>query len=141
MVSFFKSNLPDNRKFKRLEASLSVKFKIISGENPSETSSESEGIVQNMSLDGFCLEAGSVQIGYFHISHDSSMMAKNKLRMKLQLPQEDKSKPSDTIHVLGQAVWYDQNDINPQYPYHVGVKILEISSEDKSKLKTLLKNS
>ena len=141
MVSFFKSNPPDKRKFKRLKVSLKVKFKIISGENPLETSSESKGIVQNISKDGFCLEAGFVQIGRFHISHDSSMMAKNKLRMKLQLPQADKNKSSDAIHVLGEAVWYDQKDLNPQYPYHIGVRILEISGEDKSKLETLLNDT
>ena len=82
MTGFFKSNLPDSRQFKRFKASIKAKFKIISGENPSETSNELTGIVNNISLDGLCLglEAELVQIGRFHISHDSSMMKKTGLK-------------------------------------------------------------
>ncbi len=140
-MSFFKSNLPDKRKFKRLKASLNVKFKIISGENPSETSPESKGIVRNISREGLCLEAGLVQIGRFHISHDSSMLEKNRLGIKLQLPQKNKTKSSDTMHVLGEVIWYDKNDLNAQYPYYIGVRILKISEDDKSKLEILMKNN
>ena len=141
MIDFFKSNLPDSRQFKRLKTPIKVKFKIISGENPIETSTESKGIVNNISLDGFSLEAGLVQIGRFHISHDSSMMKKNRIGIKLQLSQEEKSKTSDIINVLGEVIWYDKTDLNPQYPYHVGVQVLEISEEDKSKLETSINNN
>ncbi len=119
MTGFFKSNLPDRRQFKRLKTSIKVKFKIISGENPLDTSTESKGTVNNISLDSLCLEAGLVQIGRFHISHDSSMMKKNRLEIKLQLPPEEESKSSDTINVLGEVSWYDKTDLNPQYPYHI----------------------
>jgi|TARA_B100001964_G_scaffold27522_1_gene27618 hypothetical protein len=49
------------------------------------------------------LEAGLVQIGRFHISHDSSMMKKNRIEIKLQLPQEEESKSSDAINVFGRS--------------------------------------
>lgn len=140
-MSFFKSNLLDKRRFKRLKASLNVKFKIISGENPSETSPESKGIVRDISLEGLCLEAGLVQIGRFHISHNSSMLEKNRLGIELQLPQKNKIKSSDIIRVLGEVAWYDKKDLNPQYPYYIGVQILEISGDDKSKLEILMNNS
>lgn len=142
MAGFFsKSNLPDRRQFKRLKTPIKAKFKIVSGEDPLETSTESMGIVNNISLNGFCLEAGSVQIGRFHISHDSSMMKKNQIEIKLQLPQEEESKSSDTINIIGEVSWYDKADLNPQYPYHIGVQILEISSENKSKLENLIKDN
>ena len=140
MTAFFKSNLLDNRQFKRLKIPIKTKFRIIAGENPTETSTESRGIINNISLNGLCLEAGLVQIGGFHISHDSSMTKKNRLRLKLQLPQKE-SKSSDTINVLGEVVWYDKTDLNSQHPYRIGVQILEISKEDKSKLETLINNN
>ena len=104
---------------------------------------ESKGIVNNIALDGLCLglEAGLVQIGRFHISHDSSMTKKNRIGIKLQLQQEEESKSSDTVYVLGEVAWYDKTDLNPQFPYHIGIQILEISKEDKSKLETLINNS
>ncbi len=139
MTDFFKSNLPDKRKLKRFKFPLNVKFKIICSGNPPETSPELTGAVKDISMDGLCLETGLVQVGRFHISHDSSMMKKNRLRIELQLPQEE-NKPSDTINVLGEVSWYDKTDLNPQYPYHLGVLILEMSNEDKSKLETLIKD-
>ena len=140
MISFFSSHFPDKRKFKRLKVSLNVKFKIISGEDPTEKSPELTGIVKDITSNGFCLEAGSVQIGRFHISHDSSMMTKNRLGMELQIPQEEANRSFDTIYVLGEAIWYDKKDLNFQYPYYIGIRILEIAEEDKSKLDALMSN-
>ena len=81
-----------------------------------------------------------MQIGRFHISHDSSMMTKNRLGMELQIPQEEANRSFDTIYVLGEAIWYDKKDLNFQYPYYIGIRILEIAEEDKSKLDALMSN-
>jgi hypothetical protein len=140
MKNPFKSDSSDQRKYKRLKIPLDTKFKIISGENSSDISKESNGIVKNISADGLCLEAGFVQIGRFHISHDSSMTIKNKLGMELQLRSEDESKTIDTIYILGEVIWYDKNDLNSKYPFHIGVQTLEISEDDKKKFDIIAKD-
>lgn len=143
MINFFKSKQFDKRKFKRLKNSLNVKFKIISGENSTKTSSLVKGISKDISPYGIGLETGLVQIDRLHISHDSSMMSKNKLDIELDISsmnEENDNKSLNVIHFIGEVAWYDKKDFEDQYPFQIGVRILEISQEDKDKLETLVNN-
>ncbi len=140
-MSKSKSKPLDKRKFKRLNTSLNVKFKIVSGENPTKISSMVNGITKDLSSSGLGLETAFVQIDRLHISHDSSMMVKSRLDIELEIQREDGNNAPKTIHLVGETAWYDRKDTNPQYPYNVGVKILEISKEDQAILDSFINNS
>ncbi len=141
MIKFFKSKFFTRRKLKRLKTSLNGKFKIISGENPAIVSSVVNYTTKNISPFGLGLEASTVQIDRLHISHDNSMMAKNKLDIELELPSTNgEEKQFDTVHFLGEVAWYDKQDSFTPNPYQIGVNILEISDEDKSRLEHFVKN-
>ncbi len=115
------------------------KFKIISGKNPKNTSSIINSIAKNISLNGLCLETSLVQSDGLHISHDSSMMTKNKLDIEIELPNKnDTGENLDVIHVLGRVIWYDKKTNYQHFPFEVGIDILEISDEDFLKLKTFI---
>lgn len=135
MIKLFKK-----RKFKRLKTALNVKFKIISGNNPEEISPEINCTSKNISLTGLGLESGIVQINRMHISHDTTMMKKNSLDIAVELPSKNEKKQLNTIHFLGQVSWYDKPDTYSSSHYHIGVDIIKISDEDKSKLKDFIKN-
>ncbi len=139
MFKFFKSSFFTKRKFKRINSSLNAKFKIISGKNPKNTSSIINSIAKNISLNGLCLETSLVQSDGLHISHDSSMMTKNKLDIEIELPNKnDKGENLDVIHILGRVTWYDKKTNYQHFPFEVGIDILEISDEDFLKLKTFI---
>lgn len=128
------------RKLKRLKTALNVKFRIVSGNNPAERSSEVTCTSKNISPTGLGLESGIVQIDRMHISHDTTMIKKNSLDIAIELPSNNNEKQFETIHILGQVAWYDKPDTYSASHYHIGVDIMEISDGDKSKLEVFIKN-
>lgn len=142
-MKFFKTTPKhlDKRKLKRLKTQLNVRFRIVSGSNPLEKSSSINGITKNISPFGIGLEAGIVQIDHLHISHDSSMLTKNRLEVELILSPSDKGNNAETIHFVGEVVWYDKKSNKHQYPYEIGVEILKISQEETKKLESLISNN
>ncbi|MBI5183083.1 MAG: PilZ domain-containing protein [Nitrospinae bacterium] len=123
----------EKRRFYRLKSPIQVRFRIISGDNKGGASRLIKGKTENISMGGICLETNLVQVDGLHISHDSSMLYKNRLEMEIDL-----SPDMESVKAIGEVIWYDLKQKKGQYIYNVGVWFLEISEEDKNKLSTFL---
>ncbi len=123
----------ERRKFYRLKSPVQVRFRIISGDNKGGSSRLIKGKTENISEGGICLETNLVQVDGLHISHDSSMLYKNRLEIEIDLSPEIES-----IKAIGDVIWYDLKRKKDQYTYNVGVSFSEISEDDQDRLNNFL---
>lgn len=128
----------NKRESKRAKISLNAMFKIVSGDDAENKSSATDCLVTDLTLKGLCFEAGMVQIDRMHIFFDGSSLVKNFLEIDLQLPHKKKDTPHNRITFMGGVIWYDRKDSNPKYPFYIGVEIVEISENDRLKIKSFL---
>ncbi|MFV1951239.1 MAG: PilZ domain-containing protein [Nitrospinota bacterium] len=123
----------EKRRFYRLKSPVQVRFRITSGDNEGGSSRLIKGKTENISEGGICLETNLVQVDGLHISHDSSMLYKNRLEMEIDL-----SPDMESIRAVGEVIWYDLKKKKDQYTYNVGVWFSEISEDDKNRLSKFL---
>jgi hypothetical protein len=122
----------ERRAAHRRGADLNVRFRVISGDRGRKTK-EVPGAVKNLSETGFCLATDLTMVDDLHILTGSSGISKNKLELKVQLPDQQE------IHINGSACWYNLAEPHEAFRYNVGVQIETIPDPDLDLLRTFLR--
>jgi len=122
----------ERRAVQRRGADLKVRFRVISGEGGRRTK-EVPGAVKNLSETGFCLATDLTMVDDLHVLTGSSGISRNKLELKLQLPDIKE------IQINGSACWYNLAEPQESYRYNVGVQIEMISEQDLDLLRKFLR--
>jgi hypothetical protein len=104
----------------RKPAAVMAQFRVRSG---ARTSRYVEAQTRDLSASGLALESPVIQIDGLHLYDSADMVTPTRLDVVLGLP-------SGTMTVVGEAVRYDKLDDGT---YVVGVKIVEISPQDRTR--------
>ncbi|KAF0123301.1 MAG: hypothetical protein FD151_352 [bacterium] len=116
----------DKRKYARINTALDTRFVIISqGTDRDIFSRTMQAKTKSISISGVSLVTNTVQVEGLHICSSISGMAKNKLKLEIDLPSNYK-----TITPIGEVCWYDLIPESEEYLYNVGVSFIELSEED-----------
>lgn len=124
----------DKRKYVRMNTALDTRFAIISqGTDRDIFSRTMPAKTKSISISGVSLGTNTVQVEGLHICSSISGMAKNKLKLEIDLPSNYK-----TITPIGEVCWYDLTPESEEYLYNVGVSFIELSKEDSEVLKEFI---
>jgi len=117
-----------------MNTALDTRFVIISqGTDRDIFSRTMQAKTKSISISGVSLGTNTVQVEGLHICSSISGMAKNKLKLEIDLPSNYK-----TITPIGEVCWYDLTPESEEYLYNVGVSFIELTEEDSEVLKKFI---
>jgi hypothetical protein len=128
-----KSLAIERRESPRWGMDFPARFRVISGDS-GRVSKEILGAVKNLSESGFCLATNFTIVEDLHVLASSSGVSENILEIRITFP-DDKE-----LALKGLACWYDLNEAGGPYRYNVGIRITEISPDNRTDLRTYLRN-
>ena len=76
-----------------------------------------------------------VQSGSVHIFHPN-LTTSEQSHLEIEVPDGEQ-----TLTLTGRVVWYDQNTEEHPYSFRVGVAFVDIGSEDKMRIQSLIKRN
>jgi hypothetical protein len=76
-----------------------------------------------------------VQSGSLHIFHPD-LTASEQSHLEIEVPDGEQ-----TLTLVGRVVWYDQNTEEHPYSFRVGVTFVDIGSEDRTRIQSLIRRS
>lgn len=124
----------DKRNYTRMNTALDTRFVIISqGTDRDIFSRTMQAKTKSISISVVSLGTNTVQVEGLHICSSISGMAKNKLKLEIDLPSNYK-----TITPIGEVCWYDLTPESEEYLYNVGVSFIELTEEDSEVLKKFI---
>jgi hypothetical protein len=123
----------EQRRFKRTEYPLKVRFRIVKGENKNIFSRFIEGEVRDISLGGIFLQTDFLEVDGLHVYHNSNTIYQNVLDISIELPFGN-----DSIRVMGKVAWYDLASRRGKYQYDAGISFTEISEKHQKILNKFL---
>lgn len=123
----------DRRRSKRHHLELPVKFRIYLPSRPDRSSTFHSAQLHDLSQGGMQLMTNIVQSGSLHIFHPD-LTASEQARLEIEIPDGEQ-----TLTLIGRVVWYDRNTEEHPYSFRAGVEFVDIGSEDRMKIQSLIK--
>jgi len=125
----------DRRRFKRYPLKLPIKFRIYLPSRPDTSSTFLTAQLHDLSQSGMRFMTNIVQSGTLHIFHPD-LTASEQARLEIEIPDGEQ-----TLTLTGRVVWYDQNTEEHPYSFRAGVEFVDIGSEDRTRIQSLIKRS
>lgn len=135
MLNLVRGFIINRRVTKRTPAVVPVRFAILRqgrGIKPRQSRTISARTA-DLSATGLSIETSVVQIDGFHISISADMASEQVLEIEMALPDH-------TIHLRGLPLRYERRGVK-EGNYLVGVKIIEMSDEDRAVYEAYLKEA
>ena len=135
MFNFVRGFIANRRKKRRVMARLPVQFSIVRRPRTSKVqkSRSISARTSDLSSGGLSIETSIIQIDNFHVSLSANMASDQFLEIELALPERG-------IRFQGIPLHYQRQEAT-KGNYIVGVKITEISDEDREVYERFLKTS
>lgn len=125
----------DRRRFKRHRLELPIKFRIYLPSRPDTSSTFLSAELHDLSQSGMRLMTNIVQSGPLHIFHPHHT-ASEQAHLEIEVPDGEQ-----TLTLIGRVAWYDQNTEEHPYSFRAGVAFVDIGSEDRMRIQSLIKRS
>jgi hypothetical protein len=111
----------------RYLANQTISYRIVTTGREKRFSRFIDGLTYDLSESGIGILTNSITIDGFHAYFSNDMISSTQLEIKLELPDK-------TVMITGQTCRYQKMEANRllDYNYLLGVKILNISEEDKN---------
>ena len=135
MINYLKKYLRrDRRRYPRHPVSTGVEFFVMSRRSEPQTG-KARGCLTAVSLKGACLQAGSLQIGDYHLFRDHD--PKEKTVLAIELP----SRPGGEAWTLrANLLSYDKFPEKREYPFDLRLQFVNPSAADLKNIEQLIKS-
>lgn len=117
----------ERRKYTRARARTEVRYRIVSGQDPSRISSTVRAVLVNIGGGGILLGVQDLLTDHLHMSFNQDMRVQNWLALEIDLVP---GRPP--IRALGKVAWYQRAIPGGEYLYNVGIEFKEIRDEDRN---------
>ncbi len=112
-----------------------IKFRIYLPSRPDTSSTFLSAQLHDLSQSGMRLMTNIVQSGPLHIFHPDPTTPEQSY-LEIEVPDGEQ-----TLTLIGRVVWYDQNTEEHPYSFRAGVEFVDIGTEDRKRIQSLIKRS
>ena len=135
IVNFPEYQGPERRQFPRVRKELEFSYVVVSGINRKVCSKTRLAHTEDVSLGGLKFKTKEIIVDGLHMSFDttSNGRIRNSLVLQFQTPDF-----TNNIEASGEVAWYEVVKAGPEPIYAVGIEFINLNTEKKEAIKSLV---
>ena len=134
MIEFKKYLGRERRRFSRYPVALAVEFYVWDIRRHEALTEKVQGLLTDISHQGACLQSNRTMIGGHHLLLDDDLEGNTPVLLTLPSSPEE-----DPLLIQAQVLWYNRVSVERKYQFDIGVKFVNLSSDQQQRLEALIK--
>jgi len=123
----------ERRRFSRYATAVDVMFHVWDARKEKPLTPRVQGRLTDISQGGACLQTNQTLIEGYHLLLDKDMEGQTPVILEVQ-----QAAGSEPFTIQAQVLWYNQVTSERKYKFDVGLEFVDLTSEQRERLNTLL---